>query len=601
MKNNEKEGDFLNMLGLGFLVLMFALLMVNIVFINGAIILFLTVLITFMFKPPLKLLLVIIGVCSIILYFSYETVIYSWNAGIEHVLKPFGQFSSASNVFDNYSDFKGAISNVFTFNLNCLLNVPLWLYSLPIFVPLGLILANLYMVIFPTDLKDAYQKGTKKKLKNRKTKQKISKRFIAKTNKSKAFVSNSTLLGATYKNKKVLLDDIDLDKHVFVVGPTGSGKTVTICNLVESFLDRNLPVIFVDGKGDNQLSRKMLSYAQEQGSKTYHLSLDDSDSDHYDPFYVGGFTGVKDRIMTTLEWSEPFYENSANVYLQTAVKILMACEVVVSVQSIIEYLDSAKLAQLLREHEKELINFYELTAELQSLDIDKKNLQGLLYGLQAFANSEVGKKLKQEKNQTVIRFKNVIDENALAYISLRPLEFPKHARAFGKLVINDLKATLSEYINTSPCKVLIVFDEFSSFSGEEVQNLTSQGRSAGAHVVTGTQSIADLERAVDSKGAAFRNAMLENYRTWIVHSQNTVEGAEFFAKSIGTRTDYEPTVQIGEDGVTGMGSIREVQEFLVHPNDFKRLKTGEAYFKQNGSDHPPIFTKIRYSKILSES
>lgn len=600
MEKYENNANPLHFVLLGIAIFIALIFGINVIFINGAIILALSIMLTILYKPSFQASLFIVVPSIIVVYFLQETIIHNWKEGIEHVTSPFLNFSSAKHIIQNYPEFELALKELGRFMLYCLLSPRIWLHSLPVFVPLGLILANLYMYFKPKDLRDAYQKNTQNKLKNRKIKQNISKGFMAKVNRSAAFIDDSTLIGATYNNKKVVLKDEDLNKHVFVVGPTGSGKTITISNIAESFLARNLPVIFIDGKGDNDLARRMISCAEAHNSNAYHLSLDDGYSDHYDPFYTGGYTSVKDRIMTTLEWSEPFYENSANVFLQTAIKILMACKQDISIQSVIDYSDSAKLAQLLRQYEAELSNFDELSAELQSLDIEKKNLQGLMYGLQAFANSEVGKKLKHDDYSQTIRFKDVIDENALAYISLRPLEFPKHAKAFGKLVINDLKATLSEYMKTSPCKVLIIFDEFSSFSGEEVLNLINQGRSMGAHIVTGTQSIADLERAVPSNGAAFRDVMLENHKTWVIHSQSTVEGAEFFAKAIGTRTDYEPTVQIGEEGVTGMGSIREVQEFIIHPNDFKNLKMGEAYLNQNSSYQPTVFTKIRYSKIMSE-
>lgn len=575
-------------LGLGFFI--------NFVFLNTILITSITTLIVFVFRPSWKLTLPIFIIFVVLSLYFQETLIESWKYGQDIIAENFEGFAQLN--LTTFDDYAGGVLNAAKFHITQLTSMNLYLLTSLIAVPAGIVLGYVTIVIYDQKLGRAHYKGAKKKLKYKHKKGKISKSYVNKINEIGAVYNGNTLIGATYKNKPVTIEDKNLNKHCLVLGPTGSGKTVTICNIVESFLDRNLPVIFIDGKGDGKLSNTMINYAEEKDMQTYYFSADGKRSCHYDPFAVGDFTSLKDRVMATLDWSEVYYKNAANVYLQTVLKVMKRCNAPISFASIISFMDQARLAQLLRENQNNVDNVEALATEIQNLNIEEKNLQGLMLGLQAFANSEVGIKLEHDELKPILKFKEAIDNKALTYVSLKPLAFPEHAKAFGRLMINDLKAVLSEYLD-NPTKVLIVFDEFSSFSGVEVLNLINQSRAAGAHIVTGTQSIADFDRSVPENGGAFCKQILGNHKNIIVHALNTAEDAEQFSKSIGTDISYQPTIQIDEDGLTGMGSIRETNEFILHPNVFKNLETGEAIYIQTTSKEKPIFIKVRKSKLFN--
>ena len=48
---------------------------------------------------------------------------------------------------------------------------------------------------------------------------------------------------------------------------------------------------------------------------------------------------------------------------------------------------------------------------------------------------------------------------------------------------------------------------------------------------------------------------------------------------IGTKDAFQITSQVSSDsGGTGMGSVRQTKEFIVHPDEIKRLGLGQAIF-----------------------
>ena len=594
----NKNDDIAELIATAFFIVIIAVTMIalafNYILLNGFITLIVFCIFGYCFSYHTKIIIGFTAICGLVSYCIWPIQLENYQA-IQEPLWTLLQGRGASDIISNFDE----ISKLWiSAHINLLYELSVWVTVAPILAPAGLISGAI--LGHKSMLHDAYQKGAKQTIKTKKKQFKISSRFVASLAKYSARRGEGTLIGGGARNKKIVIPDKDLNQHLLVLGPTGSGKTVTIANFVESWIEAEKPVIFIDGKGDRDLSEKILCFADKHQRETYFFSADESYSDNYDPFYVGGYTSIKDRVMATLDWSEVFYEKTSEVYLQTTIKVMKECGEPMTMENILKYLDLTNLINLLRSKEAELKNCENLLEEVGLLDNNDKNLQGLKLGLQSFANSEAAKKLSSDDHAITLRFKNAIEEKAVAYVSLSPLEYPKMAKSLGRLMINDLKATLSEFLKYGGQDVLLIFDEFSSFGGDEILNLINQGRSAGAHIITGTQSVADLERSVEKGGEAFKEQMLANHKTFILHAQTTASNAEFFSKSIGTKNAFEPTIQIDEDGVTGLGSIRETQQFRVSPNEFRDLKQGEAYILTNLSDKPPVKIGVRLSKVVSK-
>lgn len=71
--------------------------------------------------------------------------------------------------------------------------------------------------------------------------------------------------------------------------------------------------------------------------------------------------------------------------------------------------------------------------------------------------------------------------------------------------------------------------------------------------------------------------------------QNSGTNAEHWANIIGTAETMDTTFQLQQKGLntseTGFGSARRVREFIYHPDDIKRLKTGKGLFLSRDMDY----------------
>ncbi|MGC0239543.1 TraM recognition domain-containing protein [Arthrobacter sp. SD76] len=124
----------------------------------------------------------------------------------------------------------------------------------------------------------------------------------------------------------------------------------------------------------------------------------------------------------------------------------------------------------------------------------------------------------------------------------------------------------------------IVVDEFSALGGSLLQSLFERARSNGGAVTLATQVSTALEEA----SMSFKDSVIKNSNVKVLHQQDT--NAEEYAGLIGTEKGMAETTQIFDDkdelGMTtrasGQGSLREVEQFRVHPNELRDLEPGQA-------------------------
>ena len=119
---------------------------------------------------------------------------------------------------------------------------------------------------------------------------------------------------------------------------------------------------------------------------------------------------------------------------------------------------------------------------------------------------------------------------------------------------------------------MTLYDEFNVFASRNVVDLINKSRSKGFAALIATQSLADL----DIVDIALKKQIIQNCNTLIIQRQNDAEDAEELAKVIGTEESWMMTHQVSNSGGTGLGSIRFVKEFIIHPDQIKRLEVGQA-------------------------
>ncbi len=380
---------------------------------------------------------------------------------------------------------------------------------------------------------------------------------------------DGTTLGVDkHTGQPAILFDADANLHTLVIGTTGSGKTVTLMNIIASAIERRWPLLFVDGKGDVTLMKRIEAIAKARGIPFYGFSMI-GESLKYNPIASGGYTSKKDRLIELREWSEDHYRKLAEGYLQTVFKILEQLNVDVDLWQLAKYLEPEKLYLLARQQQNA-----DVLEMIGTLEEKRKDISGVIAEIQNITQSEIGHLFDCSQGE-VLNIEKAIDERGIVYCCLQPLAFPAYAATLGKLIVNDIKAVVSkQLLKESKTKLFTIFDEFSIFAGEQIINLINQGRSAGVHAVLATQSLSDITSKGDE---ALLGQVLNNCNNYIIQRQNNPDDAETLASVIGTKDAYQVTSQVTTQMQSAQaGTVRIAKEFIVHPDEIKRLGVGEA-------------------------
>ena len=125
--------------------------------------------------------------------------------------------------------------------------------------------------------------------------------------------------------------------------------------------------------------------------------------------------------------------------------------------------------------------------------------------------------------------------------------------------------------------ITLIIDEFGAFALPEFIEFMDRARGAGVGIVIAHQSRADLA-AISPE---FLKRVEANANTKIIGSLEDADDREHYARILGTKKSKKETLQMQDgffgDSPTGIKSVREVEEFVVHPNEFVNLGRGQVF------------------------
>jgi len=120
-----------------------------------------------------------------------------------------------------------------------------------------------------------------------------------------------------------------------------------------------------------------------------------------------------------------------------------------------------------------------------------------------------------------------------------------------------------------------------------------EGRGAGISIVIAYQSRKSLDHIEDNLAIKVN----DNTANKVLFQVQDSEDVEWFCSLLGTKKVTTETCQ-AEDGFfgdtkTGMKSVREVEEYVIHPNQIKNLKLSQALLYSSKVDRHHAIMNIK--------
>lgn len=372
----------------------------------------------------------------------------------------------------------------------------------------------------------------------------------------------------------------ELVRHVCLIGATGGGKTTVAETLAAGTIHRGEPLVVLDLKGDPELADRLAAHGAAAGVPVWRWSFDEGDG--YDPLASGDPTELRDRLIGLEAWTEPHYRRAAERYLQLAFRAAQAAGWRLTLAEVQELLDEDHLRRLARQAGGGLGRRVE--DYLDTLTRDQQSaVRGLAARIATLAESTIGPRL-QPDGQATVDLRRVLTAGGVALFTLDSSRYSGAAGQVGAMVLADLIAAAGARLagRHSGRGGLIFIDELTPLDSDHLLALVARARGAGIGVVLATQELADLSRVADGYDAQ----IVGNVGTVIATRTDWPESCDLLASMAGTERSWEETIQVQQrsagpgmavvGGATGLGSLRAVDRFTVHPNEFKALAVGEA-------------------------
>jgi conjugal transfer pilus assembly protein TraD len=399
------------------------------------------------------------------------------------------------------------------------------------------------------------------------------------------------VLGRDHTGREVGLSDRQLEAHALIVGASGAGKTTTLQTILAQQIARGRPVVAIDMKGSPAFASELAGAASAAGRRLTVWRPDGPT--HWNPLAHGGPTALKDRLMSAERFSEPHYQRAAERYLQTALTVLAAVhpERPPSLSEVVAVMAPARLASAARSVPAPLAS---RTADyLATMTPDQLSAAaGLGTRLALLSESVAGPYLEPAGTAIASRptaspspspspsvdLGAALEGGDVVLFSLNASTYGKLAAQLGALAIQDLTSAAGRRLERGaggePVPATIALDEFSALGADNVLSLLARGREAGVSVLLATQELADLERA----GRGFRDQVLGITALKLAHRQEVDASAVAISRLAGTERVWRETQQLRSlrgGRLASRGTRHEVEEPVVHPNEIKRLSTGQ--------------------------
>lgn len=383
-----------------------------------------------------------------------------------------------------------------------------------------------------------------------------------------------------------------------IAGKPEMGKTTTAIRILSATAEAHMSeaiehamkgsLIIVDPKGDEALRAAALGLSARHQVPFWEWS-EDCPIDPLSSTLTSPHLAVPaaiERLMATDEWTEPFYENLTRGAWTDAAELLQHAGRPLTLAGMIDALRPNGQMRLLAEMAVRVRAGQadgQLHAELSQIHDNTtprrwEQLEGASERLRGLQRSGLGARLRSEADggRTIA---SLAAEPGISYLRLDSGLWPETSKKLAELLVIGLMQDAGAVAETGRL-VTIFADEIGAIPAKRLDALVQRGRSAGFSFIGALQTLAALGANDPVLAAQFTGTL-----SWAIghtvsgQSEAGEDDAERMSRLGGTRVERELTTQTSGGFLaipTGSGSARQVDSYILGPNDYRSMPKGAA-------------------------
>lgn len=407
-------------------------------------------------------------------------------------------------------------------------------------------------------------------------------------------------MGRDQNKKLVWLSEAELKTHGVILGSTGSGKTESIKWLSGALMDMGYSGVLLDLKEDLEpggLRDFARAYAREHNLPYQEVAL--SDLQGY--WYLNALAGMTadqafDAAVASEEFDDAYHQAMTKKGAGQMNKLLFHAHELFpdKYEAPSLYMLGASLQQDMYKSAKPIladvvgaVGMEEAQSLYSSLFTPDKTLkeeaQGFGLRLTNLYDSSAGRNVLMSGPAPDGKPRRAIDftKPGLIYIGASSTGYKELAKTVSSAVlarINALAASVSagKLDRAQMGNRFLIVDEANFIERQLVKNFLSRARSSGFRGFFSTQSSKDWADPVNGDDWP---SISQNVNVAILGKMNSPDSAEAAAEYVGTQEVVAATRQIVDGVVEESGSLKEDEEFLVKPEQFRAFREGEMIIR----------------------
>lgn len=382
-------------------------------------------------------------------------------------------------------------------------------------------------------------------------------------------------------NKRPFLFSNELRaEHTLVLGSTGTGKTTSLLEpSIKSDIEAGHGLVFVTGKEEPDFIERTIAYAVEAGRRKdlrLFMLSDTLPSHSLNPLIHGDETALRDLCFGAFTWDSPYYRDQAKSALLHVFAALVRSGTSFSLEDLYYLFNERSCMEMLAERTADPKIQHHLNTYVADWKTFHDNMRGLIANLEDYTTEKLTSRVCPAKPD--INFIEAHRSKQIVIIVLNSLQYGETARRLGRMILQNVRFLAGKVAEEGGKSFFPIYiDEFHHFVYPEFFSMVAQCRSANIGLTLCTQSFADMI------GTDFdiTTQVVQNTNTKIIFRQNDAKSAEMVSKLGGTQTVMLHTQQTESHWlmgrmITGLGSVRPEEEFIIHPNLIRTLQTGQA-------------------------
>lgn len=417
----------------------------------------------------------------------------------------------------------------------------------------------------------------------------------------------SFAIGFDRRRAPVYLSEQEIGMHGLILGSTGSGKTETIKALAAALMDLGWPGMILDLKEDTStggLRDFLAAYCSSHAVVFQELALSDPNPAFwFNPLAGMGPDEARDTILSLNEFDDAYWQNINKKMLGQIVNLFFDAHAVDPTQcpyptmyDIGKALGSGNLNQATKRMRALVLSQVPARCEddfaaLATPSADEaKSATGFGAKLTQMYDTAAGRTVLRPGGDRPMMD---VTQAGLTYIGLDTQGKADLSRVVSSAVLQRMSVYAAQrttgVVKKSQPRFLIV-DEANWVDRQIVKNLLSRARSAGIVVFLCTQGPEDW---IDRRGDDW-SVMAQNMNVAVIMSQGSPRAAELCAELIGRRETVSLTAQLRRgEVVADAGQARQEVDYLVRPDELRRMSIGEAILRVNKPAERVTWMQVR--------